>query len=46
MANPKGIVAMLSKFGTSVTNLSKNFDTLMKSGNSADIINRTARMCL
>ena len=32
MANPTGIVAMLSKFGASVTNLYKEFDTIMKSG--------------
>jgi hypothetical protein len=38
MANPKGIVAMLSKFGTSVTNLSRKFDIIMKSGHPSNIM--------
>jgi len=39
MANPTGIVAMLSKLGASVTNLYKEFDTIMKSGHPWCVMN-------
>jgi len=39
MANPTGIVAMLSKFGASVTYLYKEFDTIMKSGHPWYVMN-------
>jgi len=44
MANPTGIVAMLSKFGTSVTNLSKEFDKYMKSGNIWHVMNQSQKL--